>query len=388
MKNIENYIYNEDYIGKGTFSKVYIGYEKNAPKKKYAIKKIYRKSNPKYVKYLNLEIEIMTKLNHKNIIKLYHTIYTEKHVFLILELCDTDLYTYIHKTIITENDTKFIVKQIIEAIKYIMDNNIVHRDLKPHNILINENTKEIKLCDFGFAREFKDTLLTDTICGSPLYMAPELLQNQKYNIKSDIWSLGIIMYEIVMKNHPFKSNNIADLMNKINNNKPILTNSNFSSECKELITSLLIVDYNKRLDWNDVFTNNWIFCPNDENNENNDNNDNNDNTNNNNIINKIDGEMYFEDIYNSVIEDIEKLEVENIENTENTINIENIENIENTENTINIENTINAPMTKPIDIKKNIENDYIFVNKPNNKSVLNTLMDNSNEIINKIKKMI
>ena len=205
-------------------------------------------------------------------------------------------------------------------------------------------------------------------------MAPELLQNQKYNIKSDIWSLGIIMYEIVMKNHPFKSNNITDLMNKINNNKPILTNSNFSSECKELITSLLIVDYNKRLDWNDVFTNNWIFCPIDKNNENNDNNENIDN----NIINKIEGEMYFEDIYNSVIEDIEKLEVENIEDIEK-LEVENIK---------NIENTINTPMTKPIDIKKNIENDYIFVNKPNNKSVLNTLMDNSNEIMKKIKKMI
>ena len=192
------------------------------------------------------------------------------------------------------------------------------------------------------------------------------------------------MYEIVMKNHPFKSNNIADLMNKINNNKPILTNSNFSSECKELITSLLIVDYNKRLDWNDVFTNNWIFCSNNKNNENNENNENNDNIDNNNIINKIEGEMYFEDIYNSVIEDIEKLEVENIENIEN---IEDIEKLE-VENIKNIENTINTPMTKPIDIKKNIENDYIFVNKPNNKSVLNTLMDNSNEIINKIKKMI
>ena len=81
----------------------------------------------------------------------------------------------------------------------------------------------------------KILLLTDTVCGSPLYMAPELLQTQKYNIKSDIWSLGIIMYEIVMKNHPFKSNNISDLINKINNNKPILTNSCFSNECKELI---------------------------------------------------------------------------------------------------------------------------------------------------------
>ena len=386
MKYIENYIYNDDYIGKGTFSKVYIGYEKTAPETKYAIKKIYRKNNIKYVKYLNLEIEIMNKLNHRNIIKLYNTIYTEKHVFLILELCDTDLYSYIHKNIITEKDTQYIVKQIIEAIKYIMDNNIVHRDLKPHNILINEKTKEIKLCDFGFAREFKDTLLTDTICGSPLYMAPELLQNQKYNIKSDIWSLGIIMYEIVMKNHPFKSNNISDLINKINNNKPILNNSSFSNECKELISNLLIVDYNKRLDWYDIFTNRWLFSSLNE--------ENNFNYKNNIIIenNNNDGEMYFDDIYNSVIDDIENLEINNIyENNDNiSKNIsKNIsENIKNDEKYNNIEKTINTPMTAPIDIKKNIENDYIFVNKPNNKSVLNTIMDNSNEIMKKIKKMI
>ena len=383
MKYIENYIYDENYIGKGAFSKVYIGYEKNALKKKYAIKKIYRKSNQKYVKYLNLEIEIMNKLNHKNIIKLYDTIYTEKYVFLVLELCDTDLYTYIHNNIITEKDTQYIIKQIIEAIKYIMDNNIVHRDLKPHNILINETTKEIKLCDFGFAREFKDTLLTDTICGSPLYMAPELLQNQKYNIKSDIWSLGIIMYEIVMKNHPFKSNNISDLMNKINNNKPILTNSDFSNGCKELICDLLIVDYTKRLDWDDIFTNKWIFTPLNENN----------NINVENFIkNNDDGEMYFDDIYNSIIEDIEDLEIQHIEDDlidndlidndliDNDINNDIIDN--------DIEITINTQMTTPINIINNIENEYIFVNKPNNKSILNTIMDNSNEIMKKIKKMI
>ena len=238
MKQINNYIYDSNYIGKGTFSKVYIGYKNDNSEKKYAIKKIYKKSDSKYIKYVKLEIEIMNKLNHQNIIKLYETIDTEKYVFLILELCDTDLYTYINNNRIDESTTKFIIKQIIEAIKYIMDNNIVHRDLKPHNILINKETKQIKICDFGFAKEFKDTLLSDTVCGSPLYMAPELLQNQKYNIKSDIWSIGIIMYEIVMKDHPFKSNNISDLIHKINNNKPILTGSNFSYECKELIKKI------------------------------------------------------------------------------------------------------------------------------------------------------
>ena len=367
MKTIKNYVYDSNYIGKGTFSKVYIGYKKDIMGKKYAIKKIYRKQDIKYVKYLNLEIEIMNKLNHKNIIKLYETIYTDKYVFLILELCDTDLNTFIHNNILTEKQTQFIIRQIINAIKYIMDNNIVHRDLKPHNILINKDSLEIKLCDFGFAREFKDTLLTDTVCGSPLYMAPELLQNHKYNLKTDIWSIGIIMYEIVMKNHPFKSNNISDLMNKINNNKPILNNTNFSNECTELISNLLIVDYTKRLEWDELFTNKWIY------------NDIEDIKNEEKIediekLNKINfynnEEMYLEDIYNSYNEEM-------LDENEN----------EHIYNNNSILETIHTPLTEPIDIKKNIENDYIFVNKPE-KSVINTLMDNSNEIIEKLKKMI
>ena len=286
-----------------------------------------------------------------------------------MELCDTDLYSYIQITTLSEEDTKFIIRQIIEAIKYIMDNNIVHRDLKPHNILINKSTKEIKLCDFGFAREFKDTLLTDTVCGSPLYMAPELLQNQKYNIKSDVWSLGIIMYEIVMKNHPFKSNNISDLINKINNNKPILTNSSFSIECKELINNLLIVDYTKRLDWNDVFTNNWIYNKTEPTYEKNEL-ESIDETCPINDSNNLNEEMYFDDIYNYSID----------------IDIENDFTIENIQSEVN--KTINTPMSEPININKNVENDYIFVNKPSNKGVINTLMENSNEIIKNLKKYI
>ena len=258
MKEIGDYIYHNDFIGKGSFSKVYIGYKKNNKGKKYAIKKIYKKPDSKYIYYIEKEIEIMNKLDHKNIIKLYETINTDKYIFLILELCDCDLHSFMNKNDLNEDEIKFIIRQITDALKYIMDNNIVHRDLKPHNILINKDLT-IKLCDFGFAKEFKDTLMSNTVCGSPLYMAPEILQNHTYNLKSDIWSLGIIMYEMFMKDHPYKANNINDLISKLNNNKPIMVNTNIDEKCKDLIYNLLIIDYKKRLDWDDIFTNEWIY---------------------------------------------------------------------------------------------------------------------------------
>ncbi len=364
MKQIKNYIYESPSIGKGTFSKVYKGYNINDKTQTYAIKKIYRNNKEKYIKYVEKEIAIMEKLNHINIIKLYNKIYTDKYIFLILELCEMDLNTYIQTADLNEDTIKYIIRQIIEAIKYIMDNNIVHRDLKPHNILINTNTNNIKLCDFGFAREFKDTLLTDTICGSPLYMAPELLRNRKYNIKSDLWSLGIIIYEMVMKDHPFKANNINDLLTKIMNNKPIIYNNNITEECKELINSLLIIDYKKRMDWEDVFSNKWIY----------------------NTIDEIEESVVFKSIINNSF----KMDEDNYtddDDTDSDINTTYDIAISMEENNdMNYFNT-GVKKTEPIAIKKNnnkkIDQDYVFVRRPRNNSMI-SLMNDSVEYLKNI----
>lgn len=255
-KKIGRYNYDNNYIGKGSFSKVYMGIDEN--NQKYAIKKIYKRNDKKYIDLVEKEIEVMEKLNHKNVVKLYEKIHTDKHIFLIMELCDNDLNSYIKNNTLSEDIIKDIMKQLIEVLKYIMDNNIVHRDLKPHNILINDDYT-LKLADFGFAKEFKETLLTDTVCGSPLYMAPEILNHHKYNIKSDLWSVGVILYEMVMKEHPFKALNITELTNIINKKKPILLNVDIHPECKNLIERLLIVDSHNRLDWDELYRNNWIY---------------------------------------------------------------------------------------------------------------------------------
>ena len=91
--------------------------------------------------------------------------------------------------------------------KYLLENKIIHRDLKPQNILVT-NLGDIKITDFGFARYFDNDMVIRTICSSPLYMAPEIMKNKKYDLKSDLWSVGIILYEMLVGQAPFELKNI------------------------------------------------------------------------------------------------------------------------------------------------------------------------------------
>tara|TARA_B100001094_G_C18189482_1_gene806137 strand:+ start:3257 stop:4375 length:1119 start_codon:yes stop_codon:yes gene_type:complete len=257
FKKIGNYLYYPEYIGKGSFSKVYKGYHIDNKNEVLAIKKIYI-SNPKIRNYIEQEISVMKQIDNENILKLYNVEYTMDYIYLILEYCDNDLYTYLKKNNITYEKIRFFMKQLINGLKYIVDKNIVHRDLKPQNILITNNNI-LKICDFGFAKEIKNENMISTMCGSPLYMAPEIIDKNQYNIKSDIWSVGIILYEMCMKIHPFKSDNIKELIEKINNKKiKIYYNKDIPINCKKLIKKLLQIKTKKRITWNELFNDKWI----------------------------------------------------------------------------------------------------------------------------------
>jgi serine/threonine-protein kinase ULK/ATG1 len=158
--------------------------------------------------------------NNDNIIKLYDVLYSDKkdYLYMILEYCDCgDLYNFIKNNKLTEEQIKYYMNQLKNGLQYLRDNNIIHRDIKPKNILLTNNNKILKICDFGFAKSIIDDVsLMETLCGSPLYMAPEIINNKKYNIKSDLWSVGIILYEIIYNKHPLgEPVNILDLMEKI-----------------------------------------------------------------------------------------------------------------------------------------------------------------------------
>ena len=261
-------------IGRGSFSKVYKAKDKNH--KNVAIKRInIEKINTKLLDRIELEISIHRKIEHQNIVKLNEVIRDDKNICLILEYCDEEFNNIKYNLeIYTLQD---YIKQLNNALFYLRQNNIIHRDLKPKNILISNNI--IKLADFGFASD-KTIDMHNTVCGSPLYMAPEIMKifisgnnsindnntNNKfsYDSKCDLWSLGLIIYECVYKDHPFKDSlNILDLNKNIFCNKIIFHEMNKNNVkidylLIDLLSKMLIIDTNKRITWEEYFNHDWF----------------------------------------------------------------------------------------------------------------------------------
>ena len=269
-------------IGKGSFSSVYLAYDKLG--NKFALKRINKSKIPmNYVEKFSLELDILTELNHVNVLKCYEIKISSTHWFIITEYCDGGTLQDVILALMPidnlkekENKTKTILKQLVNALKYLNSKNIVHRDLKPMNVLFVKSNPNpgpdsnpnfiLKLADFGFAKYFdlkqidKDGTIdmAGTICGSPIYMAPELLVHSIFNIKCDLWSFGVIMYEMLYGENPYNyPKDIPNLIELINKQK-IFIDDIYSSECVDLIKSLLTVDYVKRIGWEQFLSHKWF----------------------------------------------------------------------------------------------------------------------------------
>jgi serine/threonine protein kinase len=251
FKEWRDYFIKNDPIGKGTYSKVYYGYHKET-NNKIALKKIYFNNLHNKIKdRIVTEINILQRINHKNIIKLYDYKFDGDYILLIMEYCNGgDLKSWVLNKP-NEDCILSVINQISSGIYYLHTNNIIHRDIKPENIIFHN--EDIKICDFGFSKTIKDSKeLFDTMCGTPLYMSPEILFLQKYNISSEIWSLGILFYTILYNKHPFGDlENIEEYRSKIKNKISIKFDKEkykniYIVKLIEIIRDMLNYDMNSR----------------------------------------------------------------------------------------------------------------------------------------------
>ena len=249
-------------IGMGAFSTIYKGYKTNQKNtdRFYAFKKIdiLKQKNKDYQR----EFQLLRTLNHKNVIKLHDLIIDNKNdsLYLVFDYFEKgDLYKRIKGKSLKEKFAKKYMLQIKDGLKYLMDNNILHRDIKPQNILINEQNN-IVITDFGLAKYFNSDTMIETMCGSPMYMAPEVINRMPYTIKSDLWSLGVLMYQMLYGTFPFKANNIVSLMSEIQKNHIDFTcrTQDISVDCRNLLRSLLQKNPSNRITWEEFFDHAWF----------------------------------------------------------------------------------------------------------------------------------
>ncbi|CAG9335758.1 unnamed protein product [Blepharisma stoltei] len=192
-------------IGKGAFSTVYEATCKNN-KKSYAVKVIPKQKIAQDIQPLVREIKIMRKLKHPNIVKLYKVYESISNIYLVQDyVSGGDLYhRIIEKKRFSENSVKKFTQKMLHVLDYLKTNGVIHRDIKLENILLksNDNDYDFKLIDFGLAAELADH--STTRCGSPGYIAPEMLRQEPYGIKVDIFSVGIIIYTLLAGKMPFQ----------------------------------------------------------------------------------------------------------------------------------------------------------------------------------------
>ncbi|CAH0022923.1 unnamed protein product [Clonostachys rhizophaga] len=297
----------EKEIGKGSFAQVYQGWH-HKTREIVAIKSVeLERLNRKLKENLYGEIKILKTLRHPHIVALHDCVESSTHINLIMEYCELgDLSLFIKKrdklsthpathdmarkypcapnSGLHEVVIRHFLKQLASALEFLRTNNYVHRDVKPQNLLLlpaqflrdqrglpvmeaSQNSlipvaglaslPMLKLADFGFARVLPSTSLAETLCGSPLYMAPEILRYEKYDAKADLWSVGTVLYEMATGRPPFRARNHVELLRKIEAAEDVIRFPReviISPELKSLIRALLKRTPVERLSFEGFFT--------------------------------------------------------------------------------------------------------------------------------------
>jgi calcium/calmodulin-dependent protein kinase I len=236
-------------------------------KEKFAIKCIKRSElTEEDDEAIMTEVAILQQMHHPNIMTLREFFVEPEYYYLVTEFVSGgELFDRIvEKTFYTEKEARDLVKILLSAIKYCHEKDVVHRDLKPENLLLMsaDDDASIKLADFGFAKTVtKDDEGLVTTCGTPGYVAPEILEGTAYGKPVDIWSIGVITYILLAGYPPFHDDSQPILFRKIRKGKYQYDSpywDNVSDDAKDFISRMLIVDPKKRATAQDLLEHRWI----------------------------------------------------------------------------------------------------------------------------------
>lgn len=306
----------EDEIGKGSFASVFRGHHKSTGAL-VAVKSVnLSKLNKKLKENLYCEIEILKGLHHPHIVALIDCRETTSHIHLVMEYCELgDLSYFIKKRDrlgdnpalrdmvrkypmppsggLNEVIVRHFLKQLASAMEFLRDRNFIHRDIKPQNLLLLPppqylaNSKDqplvmsasneplvpmvgldtlpmLKIADFGFARSLPSTSLAETLCGSPLYMAPEILRYEKYDAKADLWSAGTVLFEMMVGKPPFRASNHVELLRRIEQSEDHISfpkSTVISDGMRQIIKALLKRTPIERIPFEDFFRHEVVVEP-------------------------------------------------------------------------------------------------------------------------------
>ncbi|KAJ8035549.1 Serine/threonine-protein kinase DCLK3 [Holothuria leucospilota] len=252
-------------IGDGNFADVHVGILRQTGEE-FAIKKVDKSKLKGKESMIENEIAILNEIDHPNVVKLYEEYETEKYIYLVMDYVrGGDLFDAIIDSVkFTEADASVMVRDLASALNYLHEMNVVHRDMKPENLLVNladGNSMQLKLADFGLAMEVIEPVYT--VCGTPTYVAPEILAETGYGLPVDMWALGVITYILLCGFPPFRSpdRNQDELFELIQSGKYEYISpywNNISSDAKDLIDHLLVVDKKKRYTAKQVLDHPWI----------------------------------------------------------------------------------------------------------------------------------
>ncbi|PPJ59024.1 hypothetical protein CBER1_01651 [Cercospora berteroae] len=297
------------HLDESNMEQIVDGFEQK--RKSYAAVKAVQmgKLSKKLKENLATEIEILKGLKHPHIVQLFVCTDTPSYIYLVMEYCQlSDLAQFMKKRHqlpnlpetadifrkypnpdhggLNEVLARHFLKQITSALQYLRSHNLIHRDIKPQNLLLNpaptymsrlkpedvplaasENSlipavgvaslPMLKIADFGFARHLPSTSMAETLCGSPLYMAPEILRYEKYDARADLWSTGTVLHEMIVGKPPFRAQNHVDLLRKIERANDVIVFDNkhmtISRGMKDLIRKLLKKSPVERMTYENLF---------------------------------------------------------------------------------------------------------------------------------------